>query len=358
MTMLWLLAGGWAGEVSQLGRGGGADRAHLGLTLIRAVRGCAPAARGRCHLRGQPLCTLPKIQQAALRNTPDCTASSFDQDNVQELHTGFYRVKMKWHWVCMCSTMMCRGRMRRWSWALQEAMSVSAAKVMLITSIWRRAAMTNAHVFSGPGFTIEAALQVCAGGSKAGGSEMSNGMSEGEVSLERPSDSGIVASEAETSAQGDCDQLLPSSCIIGLFPWRMMSRSKHPAPFLLMHTGDRSSLTTARATQQAMAATAEAVAKLHLQNVSAAGPPQRQLGGQAGPSSNGADSAAQEAQEDAVCGQIGQLLNPADSGYLADNEGQNFTLHQGAGKADCSNGASHKHLRSRGPTTRNSAPAL
>lgn len=107
-----------------------------------------------------------------------------------------------------------------------------------------------------------------------------------------------------------------------------------------------------------MTATAEAVAKLHLQNVSAAGPPLRQEGEQPGAKSCRKDSAALAEQEEAVCGQIGQLLNPADSGYLADTEGNNFKLHQGEGRAECSNGASHKHLRSRGPTTRKSAPAL
>ncbi|KAK9909268.1 hypothetical protein WJX75_009817 [Coccomyxa subellipsoidea] len=97
-----------------------------------------------------------------------------------------------------------------------------------------------------------------AGGSDAGGSEMSNGISEGEASPERPSD---VAESVQ---------------------------------------GDQSTTTTARATQQAMTATAEAVAKLHLQNVSAAGPPLRQEGEQPGAKSCRKDSAALAEQEEAV----------------------------------------------------------
>ncbi len=110
----------------------------------------------------------------------------------------------------------------------------------------------------------------------------------------------------------------------------------------------------ARATQQAMAATAEAVAKLHLQNGSAASHSEAHK--EPGPSSCDADTAA--AQEDAVCGQIGQLLNPADSGYLADTEGQTFVLQPAEGKVESSNGAGVKHVRTRGPATRNSNVAL
>ena len=115
----------------------------------------------------------------------------------------------------------------------------------------------------------------------------------------------------------------------------------------------------ARATQQAMAATAEAVAKLHLQNGSAAGQSEACEDGKSGPSSCNADSAAaQETQEDAVCGQIGQLLNPADSGYLADTEGQTFVLQPAEGNMESSNGAGVKHVRTRGPAMRNSNMAL
>ncbi|CAL8460824.1 g355 [Coccomyxa elongata] len=147
-----------------------------------------------------------------------------------------------------------------------------------------------------------------------GGSEISNGMSEGEGSPDPPSSAGEVV-------QGE-----------------------------VLHSK------AARATQQAMAATAEAVAKLHLQNGSAASQSEAHKDGNPGPSSCDADTAA--AQEDAMCGQIGQLLNPADSGYLADTEGQTFVLQPAEGKVESSNGAGVKHVRTRGPATRNSNVTL
>jgi len=102
-----------------------------------------------------------------------------------------------------------------------------------------------------------------------------------------------------------------------------------------------------------MAATAEAVANLHLQNGSAAGWHQNHETKQPGSDNAEEVSAALEAQEDAVCGQIGLLLNPADSGYLADTEGQTTALPGAAGSMKGSNG--FKHLRPRGPATRTSA---
>lgn len=125
-----------------------------------------------------------------------------------------------------------------------------------------------------------------------------------------------------------------------------------------MGAGDVLHSKAARATQQAMAATAEAVAKLQLRNGSATGQSEAHQGGKPGLSSRDADNVSQEAQEEAVCGQIGQLLNPADSGYLADTEGQAFVLQPAEGKVESSNGAGVKHFRTRGPATRNSNMAL
>lgn len=125
-----------------------------------------------------------------------------------------------------------------------------------------------------------------------------------------------------------------------------------------MGAGEVSHSKAAHATQQAMTATAEAVAKLHLQNGSATAQSEGHTDGKSAPSGCDTASAAQEAQEDAVCGQIGQLLNPADSGYLADTEGQTFVLQPAEGKAENGNGVGVKHVRTRGAATRNSNMAL